>query len=77
VWLTDEVGGVFAGRALVLAAIGGLHSDHATVDTPYLDDTLIEALSCLLDCRRIVGAIHDHRRSGDVIVSRQFVNPIR
>jgi hypothetical protein len=45
-----------------------LNSDHAPVGLPHLDDTVVEPLSCLFDCRGIIGAIDDRWRSGDVIV---------
>jgi hypothetical protein len=45
-----------------------LHADHAPVDQLHLNDTVVEPLSCLLDCRSIIGAIHNRWRSGYVIV---------
>jgi hypothetical protein len=55
-----------------------LHSDHAPVELPYFNDTVLdEPLSCLLDCRSIIGAIHNRWRSGYVIVRSELVNPVR
>jgi hypothetical protein len=54
-----------------------LHADHAPVDLPYFNDPVIEPLSCLLDCRSIIGAIHNRWCGGYVIVRSKLVNPVR
>lgn len=42
--------------------------NYTAVHQPYLDNPAAEALFCLLDRRRVVGAIHNRRRAGDVVV---------
>jgi hypothetical protein len=55
--------------AFVTAPLGDwLHADHAPVDLPYLNNTVVEPLSCLFDCRGIIGAIDNRWRSGYMIV---------
>jgi hypothetical protein len=63
----------FAGGAIDTSAVSAplgdwLHADYAPVDLPYLNDTVVEPLSCLFDCRGIIGAVHNCWRSGYVIV---------
>jgi hypothetical protein len=46
----------FAGGAIDTSAVSAplgdrLHVDHAPVDLPHLNDTVVEPLSCLFDCR--------------------------
>jgi hypothetical protein len=67
------------GKSAVSASLcNWLHADHAPINLPHLNDTVtVKALSCPLDCRIIVGAIHNRRRSGYVIVRGKLVNPIR
>lgn len=60
-----------------LAEIDRLHPDNTTICQPYLNDTVVEALSRLLDSRSIVRTINDSRRAGDVAILSQFINSVR